>query len=324
MTIALLPISAERYQPHGLHAVERNWTETNCYVDVWIEVLNALGLDPVAAAAFTLSADFEGDQWAFFKFPPEDLRTLFGLDVSELNVWRPVVDHVDEQLGMGRLCTVEVDSWFLPDTRGVSYGIAHVKSTIVPQMLDRAHRRLGYFHNAGYFELAGDDFDGVFRLGAHAEPVVLPPYVEVIRLDRIRRDDPDLVARVVALTGEHLARRPGDNPITRLGRRLADDLAWLAAQDLDTFHLYSFGICRQCGATAELAADFVAWLNLRDRPGTESAGAAFTELAAGAKSLQFALARVVRGRQVDLAAVIGPMEEHWALAMAALVDRYGT
>jgi Domain of unknown function (DUF1839) len=324
MTLTLLPLSADRYQPHGLHAVERNWTETNCYVDVWIEVLNALGLDPVAAAAFTLSADFEGDQWAFFKFPPEDLRTLFGLKVSELNVWRPVVDHVEEQLGLGRLCTVEVDSWFLPDTRGVSYGTAHVKSTIVPQMLDRPGRRLGYFHNAGYFELEGDDFDGVFRLGGHTEAAGLPPYVEVIRLDGIRRNDPELASQVVALTAEHLARRPGDNPVTRLGGRLADDLPWLAEQDLDTFHLYSFGICRQCGATAELAADFVGWLNRYDRPGTEPAAAAFLELAAGAKSLQFALARVVRGRQVDLAAVIGPMEEHWALAMAALVDRYGT
>ena len=324
MTLALLPLSADEFQPHGLHATERAWTETNCYVDVWIEVLNALGLDPVAAAAFTLSADFEGDQWTFFKFPPEDLRSLFGLEVAELNVWRPVIEHVDEQLGLGRLCTVEADSWYLPDTRGIAYGIAHVKSTIVPQMLDRDGRRLGYFHNAGYFELEGDDFDGVFRLGPHADPAALPPYVEVVRLDRIRRDDPDLVAGVVELTREHLARRPADNPVTRLGRRLTEDLPWLAKQDLETFHLYSFGMCRQCGATAELAADLVTWLNQRDRPGTESAATAFTGLATGAKSLQFALARVVRGRQVDLAGILGTMEEHWASAMDTLVDRYGS
>ena len=324
MTLALLPLSADEFQPHGLHATERAWTETNCYVDVWIEVLHALGLDPVAAAAFTLSCDFEGDQWTFFKFPPEDLRSLFGLEVAELNVWRPVIEHVDEQLGLGRLCTVEADSWYLPDTRGIAYGIAHVKSTIVPQMLDRDGRRLGYFHNAGYFELEGDDFDGVFRLGPHADPAALPPYVEVVRLDRIRRDDPDLVAGVVELTREHLARRPADNPVTRLGRRLTEDLPWLAKQDLETFHLYSFGMCRQCGATAELAADLVTWLNRRDRPGTESAATAFTGLATGAKSLQFALARVVRGRQVDLAGILGSMEEHWASAMDTLVDRYGS
>jgi hypothetical protein len=323
VTAALLSLSADEFRPHGLHAVERTWTETNCYVDVWIEVLHALGLDPVAAGAFTLSTDFEGDQWTFFKFPPEDLRTLFGLEVSELNIWKPVIDHVIEQLDLGRLCTVEVDSWFLPDTRGVSYGIAHTKSTIVPQMVDLEGRHLGYFHNAGYFELDGDDFDGVFGMGACAPAQVLPPYVELIRLDRVRRHDPDLVARVVALTRHHLARRPPDNPIARLGERLGQDMPWLTQQDLETFHLYSFGTCRQCGATAELAASFVDWLNRHDGPGSESAAAAFRDLATGAKALQFALARVVRGRRVDVGAILGQMERDWANGMATLVECYG-
>jgi hypothetical protein len=290
---------------------------------VWIEVLHALGLDPLAGAAFTLSTDFEGDQWTFFKFPPEDLRALFGLEVAELNVWKPVVTHVTEQLEMGRLCTVEADAWYLPDTRGVSYRTAHVKTTVVPQMLDLGARRLGYFHNAGYFELAGDDFDGVFRTGDHDDPTAMPPYVEVIRLDRLRRDDPELVGRAVTLTREHLARRPVDNPITRLGDRLQDDLPWLAGQDLETFHVYAFGMCRQCGASTELAASFVEWLDRHDRPGTQHAAGALRSVAEGAKALQFALARVVRGRQVDLGTILGPMADQWADGMAALVEHYG-
>lgn len=324
MTVALLSLTVEGFRPHALHASERAWTETNCYVDVWIEVLHALGLDPVAAAAFSLSADFEGDQWAFFKYPPEDLRALFGLEVFELNVWKPVVDHVAEQLGLGRLCTVEADSWFLPDTRGVSYRTTHVKSTMVPQMLDVAGRRLGYFHNAGYYELEADDFDGVFGLGEYADPSKMPPYVEVIRLDRVRREPADLVERVVALAGEHLDRRPADNPIARMGRRLSADLPWLAERDLETFHLYSFGTCRQCGASNELASSFVEWLNHHDRPGTEGAVHAFRSVAEGAKTLQFAMARVVRGREVELAAILGPMEEQWASGMATLDERYGS
>lgn len=323
MTVSLLPLSADGYQPHQLHASERNWTETNCYVDVWIEVLHSLGLDPMAAAGFSLSADFVGDQWAFIKFPPEDLRFLYGLEVSELNVWKPVVDHVVEQLELGRLCTVEADSWFLPDTRGVSYRLAHTKSTVVPQLLDLEHRRLGYFHNAGYFELQGDDFDGVFRLGEHGDSSSLPPYVEVIRLEHLRPKDPDLVANVLALTRGHLARRPESNPITRLGERLHRDLPWLAEQDLDTFHLYAFGTCRQCGASYELASSFVEWLNRHDRPGTEEAGEAFRSIAEGAKALQFALARVVRGRQVDLTAILEPMERNWTAGMGTLAERYG-
>ncbi len=72
-----------------------------------------------------------------------------------------------------------------------------------------------------------------------------------------------------------------------------------------------------------MASAFVEWLNRFDRPGTESAAADFAELAAGAKALQFALARVVRGRRVDLAGIVGPMEQHWAAGMATLADRYG-
>lgn len=311
------------YVPHPLHAVGRTWTETNCYVDVWIEVLHALGLDPVAAAAFTLSCDFEGDQWTFFKYPPEDLRALYGIEVAELNVWRPVVDHVEEQLTLGRLCTVESDSWYLPDTRGVAYGEAHVKTTIVPAALDRSARYLGYFHNAGFFTLEGEDFDGVFRLGAHADPSALSPYVESIRLDRVRRHDPDLVDRVVAQARAHLARRPADNPMTRMAARMQSDLAWLAGQDLGVFHAYAFGTCRQSGASAELAAAFVDWLNEHDAPGTERAAESFRAVAEGAKSLQFSLARVVRGRSVELTSVLDAMAAEWASAMAILGGRYG-
>ena len=209
------------FRPHPLHATERNWTETNCYVDVWIEVLHALGLDPVAAAAFTLSADFEGDQWTFFKYPPEDLRTLFGLEVSELNVWRPVIDHVDEQLELGRLCTVEVDSWFLPDTRGVSYRHRPREDHHRPQALDSDGRRLGYFHNAGYFELEGDDFDGIFRLRRPRRPA---------RAAALRGADPAGPGPAGrprpgrpggGADPRPPGRRPADNPIARLGERLA-------------------------------------------------------------------------------------------------------
>ncbi len=97
-------------------------------------------------------------------------------------------------------------------------------------------------------------------------------------------------------------------------------MPWLTQQDLETFHLYSFGTCRQCGATAELAASFVEWLNRNDRPGSESAATAFRDLAAGAKALQFALARVVRGRQVDITAILGQMEQDWADGMTTLVE----
>src|SRR6185312_4334966 len=62
-------LNAATYSPHDLHRTERIWLETNCYVDLWIELLHTLKLDPVASMAFTLAMDFEGDQWTFFKQP---------------------------------------------------------------------------------------------------------------------------------------------------------------------------------------------------------------------------------------------------------------
>jgi hypothetical protein len=314
----LLDIEAESYERHQVHATERIWMETNCYVDLWIELLHALGLDPIAGCAFTLGTDFEGDQWAFFKFPPEDLRRLYGIDVNEMNVWRPLADHVVEQLELGRLLTVEADSWFLPDTVGVSYRTGHTKSTIVPQAIDVERRRLGYFHNAAYFELEGDDYDGVLRVGA--EPSSLVPYVELVKLERLRRDD--IVADVLALTVDHLRRRPLDNPMVRFRKRLEQDLPTLAERDLEHFHAYAFGTCRQCGANFELAASFVDWLGAHGEDGLTPVADRFRAIAETSKSLQFSLARAARGRTVDLAAPLAEMERDWDEAMGALVARY--
>ncbi|MCU1463955.1 MAG: hypothetical protein JWO37_4030 [Acidimicrobiales bacterium] len=317
MTLNLLGLDAATYQPHPLHASERTWTETNCYVDLWIELLHALGLEPLAGCAFTLSADFEGDQWSFIKFPLEDLRALYGLDVAEIAVWRPVIDHVAEHLSAGRLLTVEVDSWFLPDTRGVSYRIKHVKSSIVPQLLDRAGKRLGYFHNAGYFELGGDDFDGVFATPA------LPPYVELVKVDQVERDQQTLVERAIGLTRAHLARRPVENPVVRMGERMEVDLEWLVDRDLEDFHDYAFVTVRQCGSTAELAASFVDWLDEHDGGGLGPVAERFRAMAGTAKALQFGLARRARGRGYDAKEPVRQMAADLEAAMAGLVVRYG-
>jgi hypothetical protein len=320
----LLDLDAATYVRHPLHGGERTWTETNCYVDLWIEVLHALGCDPLAGAAFTLSSDFEGDQFSFFKYPLEDLRALYGLEVGEMNVWRPLEDHIAEQLELGRLLTIEVDSWFLPDTAGVSYQIDHVKSSIVPNLIDVASRRLGYFHNAGYFEVSGDDMEALLRRTEPRDPASLVPYVELVRLERLQvLDDTDLLPIVVSLTAQHLARRPTTNPVTRFRKRLDADIAWLRDQDLALFHQWAFGTCRQCGANAELAADFVAWLHERDGGGLEPVVADLRALSEAAKSLQFSLARAVRGRAVDPAPTLDEMERRWDSAMAALAIRYG-
>jgi hypothetical protein len=319
--IRLLSIDAATYTPSSARENDAVFVETNCYVDLWIELLHALGLDYHAALAFTLSIDFEGDQWQFFKFPPEDLRRVYGLDVAEMNPWRGLEHHVEEQLEMGRLLTAEVDSFFLPDTAGIAHGIAHVKTTIVPNMLDRANRRLGYFHNSRYYELEGDDYAGIF--GHDTDGTELLPYVELVKLDGIRRLSSDeLLGAALALVPQHLARRPTSNPVQRFAKRLGQDVDWLRPAGLETFHQYAFATLRQFGSAAELTGSLCAWLAERGEP-TADAGVEWTALASEAKTSTFQLARLMRAdRVLDLDALLGPMERRWDIAMGMVVDLY--
>ncbi len=319
MTVRVLDLRAGDYRPHPLHGPDQVWSETNCYVDLWIEVLHALGYDPVAGLAFTLSGDFEDPQWTFLKPPPDDLRRLWGIEVAEANLWRPLIDVAEEHLGSGRLVTVEADSWYLPDTTGVSYRLQHVKTTIVPNMVDRAARRLGYFHGAGYHELEGDDFDGAIGWEGVGAASNLAPYLEVVRLAQRH----DLAVDVaVGLARTHLGRRPATNPVTRLATHIQAALPWVVDQGLDAFHQWAFDTSRQCGANAGLAAAFADWLIDEDPGAPVGAGDRFREVAEGAKSLQFSLARAVRGRTVDLGVHLGPMETAWDDAISTLAARY--
>ncbi len=317
--VSLLPIDVDTYEPHELHAGERDWTETNCYIDLWIELLSALGLDPHPANACALSAGFQGDQWMFIKYEPEDMRDLYGIDVGEMNIWRSVIDHVVEQLKFGRFLTVEVDSFYLPDTAGVAYQIAHTKTTIVPNVVDVDNRYLEYFHNAGYFALDGDDFDRIFNL-IDPDPRVLLPYIELVDMSRMQVR-PDLVEVAVKVAHRHLSLAPADNPIDALAARIDSDLPTLADEGLENFHLYAFGMLRQCGVTAELAADFCSWLASNGVHGeetlTEAAGH-YLDVSHGMKSLQMQLARAARGRKVDLAQSLSAVEQSWGSATSLM------
>jgi hypothetical protein len=322
MSVTLLPLDPATYRRSHLHDEDRIWQETNCYVDLWVEVLNGLGLDVTAALGFTLNLDFQGDQWLFFKFPLEDLRALYGFDVNEMNVWRPLDHHVEEQLAMGRMMTVEVDSWFLPDTAGVSYRLEHVKTSVATNMIDRPGKRFGYFHGSGYYEASGEDFDGLFRLGTHTEPV-LPPYVELVRLDDVRRPEGDeLTALAVALADEHIGRRSLTNPFSRFRKRFEDDLAWLREQDIAIFHQYAFANLRQCGACAELAAEFLRWLDARGVPDLGAAAEPMLAIATTCKTVQFKLARMAAGRTVDIGPLLDELEQSWEAVDAVLAQRH--
>src|SRR5262249_23970098 len=144
---SVLNLESACYTPHALHSEGRTWVEKNCYIDVWIEFIHALKLDPMPLLPFTVAIDFEGDQFTFFKPSHAEILDLYGLDVKELNVWRPLVDHLLEHLSNGKVVFTEADAFFLPDTRGTDYRSQHTKTTIVAETIDLDNARLGYFHN---------------------------------------------------------------------------------------------------------------------------------------------------------------------------------
>jgi len=323
--VRLWNIEPGAYARHPLHATDRAWLEANCSVDLWVELLHTAGAEPLAALPFALAVDVEGDQWTFFKFPLADLEALYDVSVFELNVWRPLVLHVAEQLALGRPSIVEVDAFYLPDTGGTSYRAGHVKTSIGIQGLDREGRRLGYFHNAGYYELTGEDFAGVFRLEGHLTgPEYLPPYVEVAKLGT--RQVPTgraLVDASLALLRAHLARRPASNPFRRYAPRFERDLDWLSTEPLSCFHSYAFATLRQFGAAFELAGAYLRWLQAGGECGLERAEESCELIATTAKALQFKTARAVSTRRpLDAAPLLEKMAGAWDETMTTLTDRY--
>ena len=313
------------YQRHLIHGEQRVWPETNCYTDVIIELLHGLGREPIAALPFAFAIDFEGDQWTFFKFPDSDLDELYGFDVQELAIWRSLVDHVVEQVDAGRPVLVELDSFFLPDTAGSAYKLSHVKTTVAVNEIDPVRRHLGYFHNQGYFELQGDDFDAVFQVNGLVHDRMLPPYVEYVKLNAsaVTSTERALVDSSLALFSKHITRIPARNPFLQFKARFERDLEWLMESNIEKFHAYSFATLRQFGACFELTNTYLLWLTNHGIHGLESAANSFLDISQSAKALQFQFARsMARKRPLDLSP-LDQMAILWETGMGSLRPRWG-
>jgi hypothetical protein len=314
--VKLFDLDPANYSQSDLHSAERIFRENNCYVDVWIEVLHSLGINPASSMAFACNVDFEGDQWTFAKPPAEDLYLLFGIDVHEMQLYRPVVDHIVDLVRAGRTMIIEVDSFYLPDTAATTYQTAHVKSSIAVGGIDPEQQRLNYFHNTGYYELSGQDYQSVFRLTGAFSKDVLPPYVETVRFStEAKRSDAVLRAAGRELLARHIARRPQTNPWEKFGDSLAHNLPRLRAGTEEDYHAYAFATLRQCGSAFELAKSFVEWLGDRNCLDHEIAVASLDRMASAAKTL---LLKVARRREFDFPSEVERLASEWQTAMHAL------
>jgi hypothetical protein len=303
----LLPISPHGYVQHPLHAPDRCWPETNCYLDLWIELLHALGLPPEAAMAFTVRQDFEDDQFGFSKIPLEDLETLYGLRVQELALYDPLEAHVLRQMARGRLCLVELDPFWMPDTGQAAYRIQHGKTTVGINAIDVEASRLEYFHNAGYFALEGEDFDQLFRPAA-ADDRPFRPYVEFTTLEPVHLSRAEMKARSAAILERDWARRPAANPIRAFQAVYAERAEALVGRDMQAFHDFAFHNPRLLGANFEMLGACLDWLS----DGRDPRIARCRTIAEAAKAAQFQLARAVARRRFDtLAAQLDAAADAW-------------
>jgi len=325
MRVQALSLDPLSYQRHALHAEDRQWVEKNCYFDVWIELIHALGCDPYAVIPVVSALDFEGDQWTFYKPPLNELRELYGIEVNEMTAWRPMLEHAQEHLGAGKMISVEADAWWLPDVAGTDYRRNHVKSTIVLVDVDAAARRLGYFHNASYYSLDGEDFDRTFQL-AEVDPAFLPFFAELVRVDRLVRHAPEELAMISReLLRRHVARLPHDNPVERFAARFQRELPNLQARGLEHYHAWAFATLRQLGSAAELMALHLRWQAAAGSGLAEDAGAwapavtAYETISAGAKSFILKAARAVNtGRAFETTAIFDDWAQAWEQATTCL------
>jgi hypothetical protein len=292
---------------------ECDWPITNCYVDAWMLILTAWGLDPIAGLGVTVAQDYEGDQFTFFKYQHDDLELLYGVVVGELTIYSSLEEQIQEQVRNGRLVLSEADGYYLPDTRATSYRTQHTKTTIGIDSIDIAAGRIGYFHNVGHYELTGEDYAGVFRKLPQQSVVddVLPPYVEFVKHRWPPLADTALTEAAATLLRRHLRRRPAENPIQRYREDFPRHMDWLLARP-QSFHDYAFGIFRQLGANYQLLANHIQWLKPRGIADLTDVHDAARVISATAKSMQFKVARIAsRGRFDPCTAMFDTLEQNY-------------
>ena len=128
-----------------------------------------------------------------------------------MNPWRGLEHHIEEQLAMGRLLTAEVDSFYLPDTAGISLR-ARARQDHDRAEHDRSRPTAGSGTSTtrATTSSTATTSSGIFGHGRD-QPEVLLPYVELVKLDGVRALDDRAVARRRARARAGAPRAPPDD-----------------------------------------------------------------------------------------------------------------
>jgi len=327
-----LRMRARRHRAHELHHGERIWRDGASPVDLWIELLHGNGLEPHAALAFTVMQDFEDDQFTLARLPQEDIEKLYGLQVQELSVFDSLEERAIVQTRRKNIVLVEVDAFYLPDTRGLSYRSEHAKTTIGIDVIDANAKRLGYFHHTGYHLLHDDDYDGVLRTNAAHEAgqsgaagtvqgQTLFPHVDFVKRVRDPLSGTALAEASADLLCAHLLRRPSHNPIERWRAAFPAHVDTMLARGEPYARLYACNVMRQLGANFELLAHYLQWMREQgfDIPVSTQLGA--RRIASEAMVMQCRLARALSRSEDDMCdASFDAMQEAWERVVPPLAD----
>ncbi len=314
-------------RPGGLHGESAIWQETNCYMDLWIELLYRWRLDPRAALAFTVTQDFEGDHFTFFKYSQADIEQLYGAIVQEMPLYDTLEAHVAEQVGRGHTVLVEVDSYYLPDTRATAYRQSHVKTTVAIDRIDIATQQLSYCHNLGYYTITGDDYRGLLRLepDLRDNELLLFPYAECVKRVRAPLEGPALSNAVAAQMRRHLGRLPHGNPVSRWRAVFDEHVCTAVARGDGYFHHYGFNLPRQLGANFEMLGHCLTWLGEHGYRVPPSIPGSAMSIASECKVLQFRLARAVARRRPDpCTECLDTLEDAYQHVIAGLLGSFGS
>jgi hypothetical protein len=191
--------------------------------------------------------------------------------------------------------------------------------------LDLENRTLGYFHNAGYYRLEGEDFARTFRIGLPPDPEFMPLFAEVIRTDRLIHLPADGLRECsLSLWRKHLSRVPQSNPVERFGQRIGAELTGMHGRGLDYYHAWAFATIRQLGSAFELAAANLRWLEAGGLTGVELPAQAFELIASHSKTLILKGARAVNARRtLNSDEMFAAMADAWQRGTSSLAARLG-
>ena len=151
---------------HALHGGNPVWSHANRHIDLWVELLHGWDFEPIAALPFTVTLDFEGDQFTSSNIPPADLERLYGIVRDELSTYGRLEAHVAAQTNRGNAVLLEVDNYQLPQPAG-TYRRQHARACIAIDVLVPEATAVGYYHHDGYHTASGDDYLAIFRTPGH-------------------------------------------------------------------------------------------------------------------------------------------------------------